>query len=293
MLEAMGRFGRPFRGSVAIAARRLTAHELDRDHRRIYRDVYVHKEVDVTARVRALAAAEFAGPTSILVGMSAAAMHSTKYLAADDPAEVVRDGNYKAPPGMIARHYVLAEDEVQLRHDGIRVTTPARTAFDLGRRLPRQDAVVVLDALCHATDLKPAEIEAVMMRYPGARGVRRLREILPIIDGKAESPPESLTRLLLIDAGLPHPDTQVYVFDKFGGFIARCDMGWREWKVIVEYDGEDHWTRARRANDIERYALLEELGWVVVRVGADLLNRHPGVLVDRVRKKLRAAGARV
>ena len=131
------------------------------------------------------------------------------------------------------------------------------------------------------------------MRYPGARGVRRLREILPLIDGKAESPPESLTRLLLIDAGLPSPDTQVHVFDERGGFIARCDLGWRKWKVIVEYDGEDHWTRARRANDIERYALLEELGWMVVRVGADLLNRHPDVLVDRVRQKLRAAGAQV
>ena len=147
----MGRFGKPFRGSTAVAGGHLTAHELARDFTRIHRDVYIRNEVELTARLRALAAVEFAGPDCVLVGISAAAMRSTKYLAPDDPAEVVRNGNYKPRPGIVARHYVLADDEIQLRRDGIRVTTPARTAFDLGRRLPRRDALVVLDALCHAT----------------------------------------------------------------------------------------------------------------------------------------------
>lgn len=75
---------------------------------------------------------------------------------------------------------------------------------------------------------------------------------------------------------------------------SRADLGWKHWRVLVEYDGSHHWTDpAQRASDIERYALLPELGWTVIRVGADLLYRRSGVLVERVREALRRAGAPV
>ena len=271
----------------------MTKHELHRDYTRVYRDVYVPATTPMTARLRAEAAAVFAGPDAVLVGLSAAAIYSTKWLDPDAPAEVARGDHFRPPKAMLARRYALAPDEVFVRRDGIKVTTPARTGFDLGRRLPRCDAVVMLDALCKATLIEPSHIQAVAERHPRAAGVGRLREILKVVDAGADSPPESLTRLTLIDAGLPCPETQLVVIDAGGGFIARCDMGWRRWKVVVEYEGEQHWDRKQRAADIERYALLEELGWVVIRVGADLLNRHPAELVDRVRRKLRAAGAPV
>jgi len=67
-------------------------------------------------------------------------------------------------------------------------------------------------------------------------------------------------------------------------------MGWREWRVAVEYDGVQHWSdRRQRSWDIERIALLEGAGWVVVRVSAEMMSR-PHVIVERVRAKLRAAG---
>jgi very-short-patch-repair endonuclease len=67
-------------------------------------------------------------------------------------------------------------------------------------------------------------------------------------------------------------------------------MGWRKWKVAVEYDGVQHWTDSRqRSWDIERIALLEASGWTVVRVSAEMLLR-PQVIIDRVAAKLRAAG---
>ncbi|MFI6429718.1 DUF559 domain-containing protein [Rhodococcus oryzae] len=71
-------------------------------------------------------------------------------------------------------------------------------------------------------------------------------------------------------------------------------MGWRVWRVLVEYDGEHHWKqRSQRAWDIERLARIEALGWTVVRVGAELLYDRPAALVWRVRDKLPAAGAPV
>ena len=105
-------------------------------------------------------------------------------------------------------------------------------------------------------------------------------------DGGAESPYESLTRLLLLQAGFPRPQTQI----EFGRLAVRVDLGWREWKVAVEYDGVQHWADSRqRSWDIERIALLEAEGWIVVRVTAEMLKR-PHVIADRVASALVAHG---
>lgn len=70
-------------------------------------------------------------------------------------------------------------------------------------------------------------------------------------------------------------------------------MGWRQWKVAVEYDGVQHWTDSRqRAWDIERIALLEAAGWVVIRVSSGMLAR-PHAILDRIRSTLRARGCPV
>jgi len=180
--------------------------------------------------------------------------------------------------------------------NGTMVATPARAAFDLGRRLPRVPAIVAIDALSNATGVKPADVALLVDRYAGMRGVARLRAILDDVDdvdGGAESPPETHTRLTLVDAGLPRPETQIEIRNARGRVFARSDMGWREWRVLVEYDGADHWNREQRGRDVERQARLEAQGWTVVRVGAELLYDRPGVLIARVREKLRSAGAPV
>jgi very-short-patch-repair endonuclease len=98
---------------------------------------------------------------------------------------------------------------------------------------------------------------------------------------------------LLVRAGLPPPETQIEFTDEFGVTRIRVDMGWREWKVAVEYDGVQHWSdRHQRSWDIDRIAILESLGWVVVRVSAEMLTR-PAVIIQRVAGKLRAAGCPV
>ena len=81
--------------------------------------------------------------------------------------------------------------------------------------------------------------------HSGARGVRRIREVLPLVDGGADSPRETWLRLLFIDAGLPRPSTQIPVFD--GRKLVRTvDMGWEDFKVAAEYDGDQHRTNRKR-----------------------------------------------
>ena len=173
------------------------------------------------------------------------------------------------------------------------VTTPARTAFDLGRRKGLQTAVIRIDALARATDLKIADVDLLVDRHRGVRGIVQLRRALALVDGGSESPWETRTRLVLVSAGLPSVRTQIPVFDG-GCLIARIDMGWEEFLVGVEFDGAQHWTDpAQRTWDIDRLAKLEALGWRIVRVSADLLRYRPAVFIARVIDALRAAGAPV
>lgn len=164
------------------------------------------------------------------------------------------------------------------------VTTPERTAFDIGRRGAIRSAVVRLDALARATGFKVDGVLRVAEAHPRTPGLRRLETALDLVDPGSQSPRESYLRLLLIDAGLPRPQTQIPVFGADGLPAAYLDLGWPEPMVAVEYDGDQHRTDRRQyVKDIQRQEMLEELGWIVVRVVAE--DRPEGI-VRRVRAAL-------
>jgi hypothetical protein len=151
--------------------------------------------------------------------------------------------------------------------------------------------VIRLDALANATGLTAADVEDLIGRHRGVRGLVQLRQVLASMDGGAESPQETRTRLVLIDAGLPSPQTQMKVCDAFGYAFARVDMGYEDFKVGVEYDGIQHWDPRARAYDIDRHAILRACGWRIVRVSADILRYRPHVIVGRTCEALADAGA--
>ncbi len=257
----------------------------------MYRNVYVHRSAAITAVTRAQAAWLWSGGGAVLVGRSAAAVHGTEWIDPDDPAELSRP-NRHVPPGIVCRTYALESSDC-CTVNGMRVTTPARTAFDIARTEAHERSAVYLDALARATRFRVDDVLAMADLHPGARGVRRVRTALRLVDGGAESPQETRLRLILVDAGMPIPETQIEFRDRYGRVRVRVDMGWRQWKVAVEYDGVQHWTdRRQRAWDIERIAMLEASGWTVVRVSADMLAR-PDAVIGRIRAKLRAAGCPV
>lgn len=275
-----------FQGSEAVRRGAVTRKQLRRRYRVVFRDVYMRNDAELTAAAKARAAWLSTGAT--LAGLSAAAVLGTKWLDAAAPAEIVR-ANRHSQRGIAAHSYRLAQGEVR-SFRGMRVTTPARTAFDIGRRLSVAKSVPILDALLNATGINPADVAAVADSHPGSRGIRRLRSALDLVDGGAESPQETRVRLLLVGAGLPRPETQIE-FRHLHTRRIRVDMGWRAWKIAVEYDGIQHWEDPQqRAWDIERIALLEGAGWIVIRISAAMLKR-PDVIVERVRVKLVERGA--
>jgi hypothetical protein len=176
----------PFLGSQALNRGAVTRNDLRTRYRALFRDVYIGRDVELTAAVKARAAWLSTG--AILAGPSAAAVLGTKWLDGAAPAEIVRADRH-GQRGIIIHSYQLTDDEVCTVR-GMRVTTAARTAFDIGCGLPVAKAVPILDALLNATGIKPADVVAVADRHRGSRDVRRLRAALELSDGGAESPRE-------------------------------------------------------------------------------------------------------
>jgi hypothetical protein len=291
----------PFLGTEALAAGTVTRRTLASQHEAVYRNVYIPKGLQLTAHTRAVAAWLWSGRRATAVGLSAAALYGTEWIDPHLPAELYRR-NGKPVDGIVIHRDELLDDEIRLVSD-IPATTPARTAFDLGRRGRRTPAVVQVDALANATRLQSSDVYPLVERHRGVRGLVQLREVLDLMDGGAESPQETRTRLVLVDAGLPRPRTQIIVYGNFGGRkYAKVDMGYEDFKVGVEYDGElgvpparragGHWTNPQQyAYDIDRHAELLARGWVIIRVSAEMLRYRPQVIVARGYAALRAAGA--
>jgi hypothetical protein len=275
--------------SEAIPAGLVSRNDLRRRYTKVHRNVYVRRGRELTAGDRAVAAWLWSGRNAVLVGASAAAVLGARWNSADDPAELAR-ARHPAPIGILVRSGVIADDEIRVV-DGMRCTTAARTAYDLGGRLSPERAIIRMDALLNATQTPVWAVEAIGERYPGARGIRAFRKAVALTDAGAESPQESRLRMLLVHSGLPRPVTQIPVTDARGRVVRRIDMGWPEWMVGVEYDGEQHFTGADDyAADIERLEFLANRGWTIVRVSARHLRFQRPAIVDRVERALVLAG---
>ncbi|WP_082969284.1 DUF559 domain-containing protein [Mycobacterium kyorinense] len=276
----------PFVGTEALRAGTLTERELRRSCTRIYRNVYQRRGAEFTAKDRAVAAWLWSAKEAVVAGNSAAALLGAKWVDPHAPAELITDRK-RPPPLIITRNETLLAGETTTA-GAVPVTSPARTAFDLGRRRGFETAVIRIDSLMRATGVTVDDVLPLIDAHRGARGMKQLRRVLPLVDAGAESPQETRTRLLLIRAGLPRPQTQIEV----GSY--RIDMGWEQWLVGVEYDGPQHWTDPSiRANDIDRTVELQRRGWILIRVSAQLLRYRPHIVVGRVRDALRAAGCSV
>lgn len=276
----------PSLGSAAIAAGRLTPSQLRHRYRALYRDVYVPRRYEVSLRDR-IVGVSLTCPDAVITGVAASAMHGAKWVGPDVPIEIVAAVRRQA--GLIVRNETLFDEEIT-EIAGIRVATPARTAFDLARHLPRDQAVARMDALMNARPFSSEDVALLAKRHRGARWLRRLRVALPLVDAGAESPRETWLRLLFIDNGLPWPTTQYVVVDGEGIYVRRIDMVWQEFRVGAEYDGEQHLTsRGQYVLDVQVARVLHRLGWHVVHV---IKEDRPAEIVVQVRTALLSRGWR-
>jgi hypothetical protein len=268
----------------------LKRHELRRWYRPLFRGVYIPKNAVPSLHDRTLGAWLTTNRTGVIAGVAASALHGAEWVDDDESIEVLVDDR-RRQRGLIPRFYRLSTDEVT-NVDELLVTTPARTAFDLGRYQRRSLAIGRLDALMRAAPFSADEVLALMYRYGPVRGVRQLRDLLPLVDAGAESLKESWLRLFLIDNGFRIPETQIPVFDGEIEPFAFLDMGWRDLQLAVEYDGDHHRTdRPAYVKDMRRIPKVERCGWELIRV---INEDRPDAILARVYEAwLRHGGAEI
>jgi hypothetical protein len=259
-----------FVGSERLSSGGLTRSQLRWNYASIFPGVYLPKTAITDLRSHTVGAWLWSGRDGIIAGRAAAALHGANWVEAGTPIELI-GGRDRSPSGIIMRNERIDADEV-VEIDGMLVTSPARTALDLGRHLPRDDAVRHLDALAGATNVEAADALSLASRHRRARGLRRAGIALGLMDAGGQSPMETRLRLWYIDAGFPRPTTQIHVTDGFAD--AFLDMGWEEPMVGADYDGEQHRSSRRRyVHDIGRNELVRKQGWIDVHVVAEHSRR--------------------
>ncbi|WNG92083.1 type IV toxin-antitoxin system AbiEi family antitoxin [Mycobacterium sp. ITM-2016-00318] len=261
----------PFIGTEAISEGRLTRGQLRWRHTLVQRGVYLPNDAQATLHTSTLAAWLCTGRKGVIAGRAAAALHGARWVDASTPIEIIAE-HTRRRAGVIVHEERIASDEITYLCE-LPVTSPVRTALDIARHLPRDIAVPHLDALAAATGVTFDEVIALAERYRGARGVRRARVALALMDGGAQSPGETRLRLQLIDDGLPAPRTQIRVSDGFNE--AFIDMGYDEPKVGLDYEGSHHSENRRQyVHEIGRADLIDGEGWIDIRVVKEHSRRY-------------------
>ena len=173
------------------------------------------------------------------------------------------------PPGCRLRNELTASGERRLATrdlvhiDGLRVTTPLRTACDLGRLLHRDQAIAALDSLAALGVFTVDELLQEIARFRRYRGVIQLRVLSLLVDPKSQSPGESVLRLRWIDTGLPRPQCQVEVETDWGTSYW-VDIGLPDLLFGAEYDGEEFHGEDVQDHDKSRRAWLrQERDWTI------------------------------
>ena len=170
-------------------------------------------------------------------------------------------------------------------------TAPAWTAIEVARSLRRPRALATLDAALRSGTCDRVDLVRATTAQTGRRGIVKVRALLPLADGLAESPMESEARLVMIDGGLPVPVLQYGIIDSWGR-SRRFDFAWPRFKVAAEYDGgESHSGAEAMRQDRERLAALQDLGWMVIPIVVGDVRNRPHMLVARIDAQLRRAHA--
>ena len=191
-------------------------------------------------------------------------------------------GRLRPRPGLaIDRSTLLAADVVE--HNGSLATTAERSCLDVMRFFGAEEGLVAADAAVRAGLTTREKLAEALCRMVGLKGVPQARVAVPLVDGRAESGPESRLRYVwVIDAGLPVPLVNPIVVDGDGRFVARTDLLDPEAATVGEYDGGHHRGLQQHTSDNVREEDLEGLNLEVARSTALDLWPHRPRLVARL-----------
>jgi hypothetical protein len=183
-------------------------------------------------------------------------------------------------PSLIVHESLLLDDSDRDIVDGVPTTTVERTLFDLCRVCPEVVVDMAIDRALGRELIDHGRLVATESRL-ATRGRRGAAMFHRIMDRRSdggltpESAPERQLARALVDQGLPEPEVQDCVLDTDGRLVARCDLAYPQWSVVIEYDSvQEHTGRAALLRDSARRNAITALGFTpVVATVDDLRNR--------------------
>lgn len=267
-------------------SREAIATRLQRRHlHEVHLGVYVVGARRISRRGRWMAAVLASGEEAVLSHRSAARLWRLLPLAAER-IDVTRSNRRVRRDGIVGHRAKLREDEWVVE-DGIPVTSPFRTIFDLAAVVSMRE----LERAWHEAEVRRltdrVSLPMLLERYPGRRGTRALRELL------GSDAPVGITRnefeeafLALVDhCGLRRPRMNAPLAIR-GRFI-EVDALWERERLAVELDSRGvHGTKKRFESDRHRDRILVAEGWRTMRVTWQALRDEPEAIAEDLRLAL-------
>lgn len=254
-----------------------------------HRGVYWVGPPGETVHAQAMAAVLAVGDGATVCRHSAAYLYAAlRCPTPPPPVSLLVPGRSGASRAGISVHRVAAIHRRDRRLLGpIPITSPARTLLDLAACATDAEFEEAFDEMCFRRLIRPAQLDELLGRSAGARGVRKLRSLAMAEQAGERNRREAEKRMaaLIRAAGLPPAQPNARV----GQFVV--DFLWPEQRVAVEIDGfATHGRRAAFESDRARDGDLQLLGIRVVRVTWRQLRNEPQAVVARVSAALAASG---
>lgn len=278
-------------GGAFTREQALSFHH-ERVLRRWYRDqvidrigagVYAVVPVSTKVADRLRQAELITGENLIVCGSTAAAYFGFGQLNNDELHVTTESGRSLHGSKWLITHQCIPRSR-PIVVDGVQMTSAGHTAIDIACAAPKNDTLAVLDQARRA-GVSMSQLTIAAQLAEGRRGILNCRRLLSVSTPLSESWMESRSRQRIVDGGLPAPEPQIEVMTDSGP--RRIDMGYRERKVGVEYDGEDfHSGDGSLCRDRRRHNSLIAAGWTILYLTAsDVYSPRPTFL-DTLRQLL-------
>ncbi|RUQ34252.1 hypothetical protein D8M33_01340 [Micrococcus sp. HSID17245] len=312
--------GRPFtRGDLRAAgvserlvrggdARRVThgVHRLRSDHLGSWAELgYAEAPAPFAPEETAAIVAASGGVASHLTALLLHRVPLPPFLAEDGTVHVSRPHPRGASvrPEITSHARLVPAADVTVLH-GIRLTSLERSWADLAalvRPGMLEPAVAAGDVLVHrpwspegrrSPRTTTAALRSALLRAGRFKGVRTARAALELVRVGADSPQETALRLALVYAGLPEPELQL-VLHPGRSRSPDADLGWRQWRLVVHYDGGHHLDPAQLTVDAWRDEGWARAGWTQIWVTVDDARDDFRRVVDEVQAHRARLGGRI
>jgi len=278
---------RPFIAAEASAAGLTDRVLVGRRFHRLFRGVWICADVELTLHLRLQGALLILPADSVVSHTTALALHGVE-CGPDEPLHFSTNTPLRSRQDGIVLHRRLGRLNPRVVR-GIPVVGPDRALVDSATLLGHRDLVRVGDALCRLGGTTPEQLRT----YCHERhldGVVRARRAAADVRAGVDAVSETDTRLLLRFARLPEPEVNGWIINGAGAVIAKGDLVYRAYRVVVEYDGWHHERDARqRQKDHLRRERLEAAGWTVIVITVED-TKNPTGIVRRVHNALAARG---